>query len=271
MERLLRIFYNNGSFFTFCILQMVCLFFIVNSNSTQSAIAMETWSLRTGKIKSFYTSANSYLDLEEESNISRRSNARLMGLLATSRYSTVAEIDSIVDSTTDQRFNFLSTRIINKSPYGPNNTFVIDRGSDFGVEPGQGVMDSNGLLGIVDLVTAKHARVLSVLHSGARVSAGVETGHFGTLQWDGLDPRRMTVTAIPDFVILPDSAAVRTTGYSNVFPTNQIIGTVESAATQPGTGLQTLTIRLSNDPLTASTAYVVLDLFKEELSQLKER
>jgi rod shape-determining protein MreC len=80
----------------------------------------------------------------------------------------------------------------------------------------------------------------------------------------------MTVTDIPDYAKVSPGDTLYTTGYSNVFPTGQIIGTVESTKIQPGTGSQNLVIVLSNEPLNSANAYVVQDLFKEELETLKQ-
>lgn len=271
MERLLRLFYNNGSFFTFCFLQIVCFYLIINRNSPQSDIALETWSVRTGKFKSALSGVNQYFDLREREEISKREIAKLKSLLPYNRYPTVPEIEKFLDSTSTQRFSYLATNIVNRTAYAPNNTFVIDRGSDFGVEPGQGVVDENGLLGIIDLVTERHARAVSILHGASRISAGLSDGAFGTLRWDGLDPRRMTLTNIPDYITVAEADTVYTTGYSNVFPTNQVIGLVESVKIQPGTGNQSLTIILNNDPLRTRHAFVVQDLFKEEFSKFQEQ
>jgi len=271
MERLLRLFYNNGSFFTFCFLQIVCLYLIVNRNSPQSEIALETWSVRTGTLKSALTEVNQYVDLREREKISKQEIAKLKSLLPFNRYPTMAEIETYLDSTSAQRFSYLAASVVNRTPYGPNNTFIIDRGADFGVAPGQGVVDEDGLLGIIDQVTPRFARAISILHGAARISAGLRDGTYGTLQWDGLDPRRMTVVNVPDYITITPGDSIYTTGYSNVFPTRQVIGTVESTEVQTGTGSQSLTVVLNNDPLRARHAFVVQDLFKEELSQLQER
>lgn len=268
MERLLRLFYNNGSFFTFGVLQVICLFLIVNRNSPQSDIALETWSIGTGKVRSAAGNVNEYLNLREQADIHQRENAKLRSLLPFNRYNTVAELETFLDSTSAQRYTYLATRIVNRTPYGPNNTFVIDRGADLGVAPGQGVVGDEGLLGIVDRVTAGHARVVSILHGAVRVSAGLKSGSYGTLNWPGKDPRKVVVDDLPEYVRVSPGDTVYTTGYSNVFPTDLAIGVVESADVQPGTGNQSLTVRLMNSPLSVRHAYVVQDLFKEELSEL---
>ncbi len=271
MEQLLRIFYNNGSFFTFVGLQLFCLYLIVNFNSPQSEIFQETLAVRGGSVKSAAEQINGFLDLREENQVLQRELAATRGRLPEAGYRSEVTIDSIEDKQYLQRFVYLAANIINRSAFKPNNTCVIDRGNSLGVVQGQGVVDDNGLIGIVDLATERHARVISILHQATRISAGLRNGTFGTLQWDGKDPRRMTLADIPEYLTVQEKDSVFTTGYSNIFPTGQLIGLVEQIEVQPGTGSKELTVLLSNDPLTSSHAYVVQDLFKEELESLNNR
>ncbi|TXF90062.1 rod shape-determining protein MreC [Neolewinella aurantiaca] len=269
MEQILRIFYKNGSFFTFAGLQLLCLYLIVNFNSPQSAIAVETASIFTGSVKSGAGTVEGYLNLAEENEIQRREIADLRSRLPEAGYSTTLETDSIEDKTYAQRFIHLTANVINRSPFSPNNTLVIDRGTGQGVAAGQGLVGREGLIGIVDLPTENFSRVISILHRSARISAGLRNNAYGTLQWDGTDPRRMILTDIADYLTVMEGDTVFTTGFSNVFPTGQVIGTVESSEVQPGTGSQNLIVRLINDPLHTNNVFVVRDLFKDELAKLK--
>ena len=269
MEQILRIFYKNGSFFTFTGLQLLCLYLIVNFNSPQSAIAVETASIVTGSVKSGAGTVESYLNLEEQNEIQRREIADLRSRLPESGYSTTVRTDSIEDQAYAQRFIHLTANVVNRSPFSPNNTLVIDRGTSQGVAAGQGVVGSTGLIGIVDLSTEHFSRVISILHRSARISAGLRNNAYGTLRWDGQDPREMVLTDIPDYLAIANGDTVFTTGFSNVFPTGQAIGTVKSSEKQAGTGSQNLLVELVNDPLHTNNAFVVRDLFKEELARLK--
>ena len=269
VQQLIRIFYNNGSFFTFVALQLLSVYCIISFNSPQNAIAAETWSIRAGAVKSVAQNARTYLDLEEENEAQRQEIARLRQLLPESRYNTGSEVDSIRDEQFVQRYNFLSVHVVNRSPYRPNNTLIIDKGRSLDVRPGQGIVGSTGLVGIVDRVTENHARVLSILHQSIRISAGLSSGAFGTLRWDGRDPRYCTVTDMADYIKVIPGDTVFSTGYSNVFPTRQVIGFVESTEVQPGTGSQNLRVKLSNKPLRESNVFVVQDLFKDELNELE--
>ncbi len=268
MERLLNFLLRSGSFFLFALLEVICFFLIVNFNSNQSAIWAKTTSVYFGSYNEWMADRRAYWDLDESNNVLRRENARLRGLLPNAAYDSEAEVDSLADEARLQRYNYLAARIINKSPYGPNNTLIIDRGSDFQVTRGQGVVAAEGLIGIVSEVTARYARVLSILHLSTRISAGLGNNAYGTLRWDGNDPRFMTVTDIPEYVTVTPGDTVFTTGYSNVFPTGLVIGTVAATEVQPGTGSQHLSVELLGKPLLVNSGYLVQDLFKEELDYL---
>lgn len=269
MEQILRIFYKNGSFFTFAGLQLLCLYLIVNFNSPQSAIAAETASIVTGSVQGAVGKAEGYLNLEEQNEIQRREIADLRGRLPGAGYSTTVKTDSLEDEAYAQRFIHLTANVVNRSPYSPNNTLVIDRGTSQGVAAGQGVVGQEGLIGIVDLPTEHFARVVSILHRSARISAGLRNNAYGTLKWDGQDPREMLLTDIADYLKVAPGDTVFTTGFSNVFPTGIPIGTVISTEVQAGTGSQDLAVQLINDPLHTGSAFVVRDLFKDELARLK--
>ncbi len=269
MGRLLRIILNSGGLFTFAILQLVCLYLIVNHNDDQREIWLETQSVYGSYFTEQLNAKLAFLDVARQNEVLRRENAALLARIPGSAYSTRVDTVPVDDSIFQQRFTYLASRVVNKSPYGPYNTLIIDRGSNLRVERGQGVLADGGLLGIVSEVTPRHARVISILHLDVRISAGLDNEAFGTLRWDGHDPRRVTLTDMPDYVPVAPNDTIYTTGYSNVFPTGLPIGTVESTESLPGTGSQDLTVLLLNDPLLASNGYVVRDLFKEELERLK--
>ncbi len=268
MGQLLRILLNSGGLFTFAILQFLCLYLIVHHNDAQQEIWLETKSVYGSYFTEQLNAKLSFLDVARENEVLRRENAALLARIPGSAYHTAVDTTPVVDSLFQQRFTYLASRVVNKSPYGPYNTLIIDRGSNLLVERGQGVVSDGGLLGIVSEVTPRHARVISILHLDTRISAGLDNNAFGTLRWDGRDPRRVTLTDMPDYVPVAPNDTIYTTGYSNVFPTGLPIGTVESSESLPGTGSQDLTILLLNDPLLASNGYVVRDLFKEELERL---
>ena len=150
MEQILRVFYNNGSFLTFLALQLVSVYLIINFNSSQGDIAAETWALRTGTLRSATTAVGGYMDLRVINADQQARIAELKGMLEESGYDTAVRRDSFADPARLQRFTYLNAEAVNRSPYGPNNTLVINKGSELGVSVGQGVVSDRGLVGVVD-------------------------------------------------------------------------------------------------------------------------
>jgi rod shape-determining protein MreC len=266
--RLLGILLRSGGLFTFVLLELVSLYLLVHHNDAQRTIWLETKTVYGSYVTEQINERLAFLDVARENELLRRENAALLSRIPAAAYPTLADTASVIDSAHQQRYTFLASRVVNKSPYGPYNTMVIDRGENLGVQRGQGVLADGGLLGVVSEVGSRYARVISILHLDTRISAGLDNRAFGTLRWDGRDPRRVTITDMPDYVPIGANDTIFTTGYSNVFPTGLPIGTVERSEALPGTGSQNLTVVLLNDPLLATNGYVVQDLFKEELDAL---
>ncbi|MEL6273720.1 MAG: rod shape-determining protein MreC [Bacteroidota bacterium] len=270
MNRLLQIIFQSGSFFTFVILELICFYLVINFNSTQRDIYLETVSVYTGGVNERAKAVGSYFSLRNKVDSLQNEIAALRARLPESSYTVTSQVDSISDDSLRQRYVYLAADIVNKSPFGPNNTFVINQGRKNGVELGQGVVAHAGLVGIVTAVSNGHARVMSLLHRDTRLSAGLKTNFYGTLRWDGIDPRYMTLTDMKDYVEVIVGDTIISTGYSNIFPTGIPIGTVTKLDRLPGTGNWKLKVELLNDPLQVRYVYVVKDLFKEDLSHLTE-
>ncbi len=272
MDGLLQWLLSRGaSFIVLMLLEGIAFYLIINFNSPQQAIALETWSLYANRVNKRYDATVSYLHLKEQISRLEQENARLMGQLPLAGYADSLIVESFQDSLRRQRFVFLSANIINKSPQGLRNTFVIDRGYIHGVEKNQGVVTDQGVVGIVIDVTAQNARVLSAWHQDFLLSAGLRNKDpFGSLVWKGDDSRYMQLTAIPEFASVELGDTVETTGFSNVFPSGIVIGTVDHISIRPGDNNYDLRVRLFQNLYSVRHVYVVRDLKKEDLNRLQQ-
>lgn len=271
MSRLAELLFQGSSFLTFVVLEMICFYLIINFNSDQRAIYLETVSVYTGSVNEKVTNLTDYVGLRDRVAELQNEVTELRARLPESLYDATTSVDSINDDSLRQRYVYLAAEIINKSPYGPNNTFIINQGEAAGVARGQGVVAGVGLVGIVTAVADQHARVMSLLHRDTRLSAGVKSRHFGTLRWDGQDPRIMTLADMKSYVPVQTGDTIFTTGYSSVFPTDLPIGIVTKKQALAGTGNWELEVTLLNDPLGLHYVYVTKDLFKEDLARLNPK
>lgn len=268
MSRLIQFFFQSSSFFTFLVLEMFCFYLIVNFNSQQRDIYLESLSVYTGSVTKQVDELNSYIGLKKQVAELQSELAHLQARLPAAYYSNKETADTLVDDSLRQRFIYEPTEIISKSPYGPNNSFIINKGQRDSIYKGQGIVSPSGIVGIVTTVAKQHARALSVLHRDVKISAGLRNGYFGTLVWDGKDPRFMHLEDLKDYVSVQLGDTVFTTAYSGVFPTDIAIGTVEKKGRLAAEGSWILSVALLNEPLRLRHVHLVKDLYKDDLAPL---
>ncbi|MEM9836945.1 MAG: rod shape-determining protein MreC [Bacteroidota bacterium] len=268
MSRIADFLFQGSSFFLFIFLEMICFYLIINFNSDQRAIYLETVSVYTGSVNEKVTDLTDYVNLKSKVAELQRENSVLLAQLPGSKAHQPTRVDTFQQDSLQQRYEYLPAEIINRSPYGPNNSFIINQGKGAGVKVGQGVVSGQSVVGIITAVANEHARAMSLLHRNTRLNAGLKSKHFGTLRWNGHDPRYMTLTDMKDYVEVNEKDTVYTTGYSSIFPTGLPLGTVATKERLRGTGNWKLSVKLFRDPLAIQYVYVVQNLFKEDLARL---
>ena len=265
-----------ASFLTFVGLELLCLFLIINKNSDQRDIYLETKSVWTNAIGGKMSSWVNYFGLRAAHDSIKNLNGELMERAFNEELSADVPLGPLLDSlladtaNSAQRYELLPAKIVMKSPYSRSgNTYNIDRGRQHGVQRGQGVISERGPIGIVTHVENKYARVMTLLDPNSRISACLANNVHGSLMWDGKDPRYSTLHYIPDYIRHPETNdTIYTTSYSNVYPTGIPIGRIEEYIPQSGSGLWQIKVELFENLMAVDHAFVVIDLDKEELEAL---
>src|SRR5262249_49390100 len=131
-------------------------------------------------------------------------NAELRGLLKQSfdspDTSAVIKIDSLLKDTLGRirKFTFLPAKVVNNDVSDQNNYITLYRGSKQGVHVDMGVIGPEGIVGKVISVSDNYCLVMSMLNRNSKVSAMMKKGFYtGLADWDGKDPRYITVHNIP--------------------------------------------------------------------------
>lgn len=112
---------------------------------------------------------------------------------------------------------------------------MIDKGRADGVEKEMGLISPLGIAGIIVEVSSNYATAMSLLHKDSKISARLKkNGQMVNVSWDGKDYKKGLVEDIPTHIIPEAGDTVLTSGYSFVFPTNMMIGTVGENVTMGG-------------------------------------
>lgn len=261
-----------GSWVTFLVLEAFSLTLVVEYNQYQNQIFAHSANVVTGTLNKKKTSVFKYWSLGDENERLQAENARLRRALSAVQATTaVPDSSDRFPEALRERFEFIPARVINKTLLGQNNYFTIDRGARDSIVQHMGVIGDQGLIGIITNVSQHYAKVMTILHSQTRISASIKgQSYFGSLLWDGRKTDIMTLEDIPKIVDVSPGDTIITSGYSNIFPPNIVIGTVESSELKPGEGGRTISVKLINDLSSLTYAYVIKDRMASDLKKLEE-
>ena len=226
MYKLVQFFRKYYPIFLFVLLEVLAINFYAGSTSHTRATLVATTGKVTGWIYSVASSVGDYFSL-------RRDNKVLLERLAAAE-NRVAMLQSAVGDTVcvdsvQCRYVFATARVVSNSIVHQDNYFIIDKGTDDGIEENMGVLSADGaVVGYVRSCSENYSACVSVLNRSFSVGGRLsDSEYFGSVYWDGSDPRTVTLGDIPRYADVAVGDTVRS-AYSLRFPSGCLIGTVAS-------------------------------------------
>jgi rod shape-determining protein MreC len=292
MRALFILFFRNGGFVTFVVVEALCFWLIVNFNERQNSVWAYSMGLLSSDISDKRQKTSDYFSLRRQRDSLAAENTRLQQQLANERYvrlqmaysdtlhngalrdSTAIAPDSVRLRKGRPRYQYIPARIISNTIGSGNNFLVLNRGSNDGLTADMAVISEQGIVGIVRHVTPGYAYVMSVLHRQTKISARLKKSNgFGSLTWERSDPSIMTLSYIPKHFVIAPGDTVMTSGFSQMFPKEVMIGTVEEPPLpdEDNPYFLKVQVRLSQDMTTAESVYVVKNLDAAELEALRNK
>lgn len=271
MQQILYFISKNSTRLLFLLLLIFSLFLTVQTHSYHKSKLLHSANFVSG---TFYEKTNSiteYLHLKDENNRLAEENARLKQIL----YNSEIIVDSTFALNPNVRvardFKLFQAKIIRNSYHKKNNYLTIKGGNENGVEKDMGVINSNGVIGIVENVSKNYATIQSILNTHTRISAKVSnSNHFGTIRWDGKNTGFVQLIDIPKLAVLRKGDSIVTGGISTIFPENVPIGTVDKVFTSKNSNFFTINVRLFNDMTSIGSVYLIENINMAEINQLEE-
>ncbi|HSU28537.1 MAG TPA: rod shape-determining protein MreC [Chitinophagaceae bacterium] len=266
------------TFFSFLALQALSLWFLFTYNRFHRAKFLGIANEVTGRINKQYNKIQDYFSLKEENRRVHKLNDSLLNLLSgnyASHDTTVQLVtDSIqIDSSGKyRRYLSRSAVVVYNTVIFPKNYMQINRGSAQGIKDNMAVIGSDGsVVGVVVNVSANFSQVMSLLNVQSTVNASLKkTGEFGTVEWDGKDPRFLLLKKIPKTVDVKPGDTILTSKYSFNIPPGYMVGTVADIKTDNTTGLYLLRIRTAANFYSLQQVHVIENLDRAEQVRLFE-
>lgn len=274
MRNLLNFLLKYSTWFVFAFYVTLSCFLLVNKSSYMQSVYLSSANVVTGAIFETATGVTGYFNLRDINRSLQERNAQLENELLNLKHQ-LAEVETLVDDSASiakysKRFGYEIAAVINNSTRHPKNYFTINKGELDGVRTGMGVVDQNGVVGIVNVSGSHMSRVISLLNETQHFSVKLKNTPFvGTLSWKGGDPYIAYMEEVPRHVVYQIGDTVVTSGYSTTFPEGIDIGTVISRVKGSDDSFFILKVKLSPDFRSLSTVRVIKDVFKNEIDSLQ--
>ncbi len=254
--------YNN--ILLFLILEVLCIIMLVNNLPYQKRKLTKVGNAISGGLFKTKTNCTNYFSLKEENQLMVEHNAFLMSQL----YNANSDTSVLTDSSSFD-FRFIPAKVINNSIYNVNNYLLIDKGRKDGIEKDMGVICEKGVVGKVVNVTEHYASVISMLHPYTVVSARfTDNQHIANVTWGNRDYHFGTVNDIPLHLDLEKGDTLVTSGFSNIYPADIMIGTIEEMLESDSKDFNSAKIRFSTNFSTLRHVFVIENLHQIEIDSL---
>jgi rod shape-determining protein MreC len=209
---------------------------------------------------------SSYLDLAKNNEKLIAENIKLKTLELihfTEKFPKKRAIDTFA-------FQVMGARIIKNSYNRARNYLIIDQGYKDGIETEMGVISSDGVVGIVNQVTADFSSVISILHRDLKINASFKkNGAYGSLSWQGKHPNRMKLNDVSTLNPVMEGDTIVTGGMSDYFPHGIPIGKVFNFQKPELEGYYDIDVELFSNLTQKKFVYVLKNTNKDQLNQLK--
>lgn len=280
MRKLLEFLVTKRHWFLFVLLEIACLVLIFQNANYQRTVLISTTNVITGHIASlsgnmsgFFNMRTMNRELAEKNGELEMQLLQLQNQIEQLQAREIPFNGQVADSTRLFPYRFIMAQVKNNSVTQLSNYITINKGTKDGIAPQMGVVSEKGVVGIVSLVSDHFSVVLPVLNPKFRLSCKVLGNNLtGSLTWDGRSARYAQLKEIPRHVEFQKGDTVVTSGYSAIFPTGIIMGTIADYRREHDDNFYTLDIELSTNFQALDYVRVLINEEREEQRKLeKER
>lgn len=279
MQYLIAFLKRHTFFFLFLLLEGIALVWVVQHHKYQRSVVYQYSNQLVGSVFMVFNNASEYFELVTINERLQQENATLRNKLESSFIiddtSTALKQDTLsfisMDSSYMQYYVHEPVKIIHNSVHKANNYIMINKGRKHGIEQDMGLRGSKGILGIIVNTSPHFSWAMTMLHSNVRISAKLKKNNqMGTVSWEGPDFRTGKLSDIPSHIDVSSGDTILTSGFSNIFPEDLLIGSVTQANFDKTQNIYDIRFRFAEDFNALQYGYVIKNLYREEQQELME-
>lgn len=270
MQQIFNFVLKNSNRLLFLLLLVTSFLLTIQSHSYHKSKIISSANFFTGGIYQRINTVDEYFGLRAQNEELAQENARLKAILFNQKDTTkLPEIDTIKGV---KKTVITVAKVIHNTYSIQENFITINKGSTSGIKPNMGVINSAGIVGIVDNTSKNFATIISLLNVNIKINAKIKkSNHFGTLSWNGKSTGFAQLTDVPRLAGVRKGDTIVTGAESTVFPENIGIGTIDKVYTEKETNYYTLDIKLFNDMTNLGHVYVIKNKDADEIINLENQ
>ncbi len=248
----------------------ISLVLTIQSHSYHKSKIISSANFLSGGVYEKVNNVKEYLSLRSQNEQLVLENARLKSLVFNKKdTAAIKKLDSIKGVLPK---DIIVSKVIHNSYDVYENYLTINSGENAGIKPDMGVINSLGIIGVVDNISPNYATIISILNKKSRINAKLKkSDHFGSLVWNGKSTGFVQLIDVPRLASVHKGDTVVTGGQSVIFPENINIGTIAKIYTDDETNYFTIDVKLFNDMTNLGHVYILKSKNREEILNLENR
>lgn len=273
MQQIINFILKNSNKLLFLLLLCISLILTIQSHSYHRSKVVNSANFVTGGAYQQISDIREYFNLKNQNKQLVQENNYLKKVLYNTSDTTIIQtrFEPTRVTYSDTLFNVTTARVINNSYNKPNNYLTINKGSKQKIESDMGVVNSLGIVGIVEKTSDNYATVQSVLNIKSAINAKVKnSNHFGSLTWNAKNVGYVQLIDVPRLAQIRKGDTIVTGGRSTIFPENIPIGCIEKVYLDIETNNFTIDVRLFNDMTNLGNVYIIDNINKAEIIALEK-
>ena len=253
MRNLLNFLLKYNYWLLFILLEVICFVLLFRFNNYQQSVFFTSANVVAGKVYEVSGGISSYFHLKSvNEDLLDRNMALEQQITNLENRLKDYRIDSITMNSIryleQADYKIFKAHVIRNSLNQADNYITLGKGSSAGIRPEMGVIDGNGVVGIVYKTSPSYSLVISVLNSKSSISCKIiGSEYFGYLKWEYGDSRYAYLKDLPRHAEFNLGDTVVTSGYSTVFPAGVMVGTVDDMSDSNDGLSYLLKIKLATD------------------------
>ena len=277
MRNLWQFLVKYSNLLLFLLLEVVALFFVFSKGGLPHSAWVSSANRVTGSFYQAWNNVTTYFFLRSENERLVAENVELQNRITRLENQLEGQLEAGLPDTVpayvyaEKDLHYIPAKVINFSTSSQRNYLTLNKGARDGVEEDMGVVDQDGVVGIVRAVSDRFSVVIPVINNAFSVSCRfLSNDKLGPLHWDGVDYRYAQLEDIARHVEVHEGDTLVTSGLSDAFPEGIRVGIVEEAELGESDAYYHIKVRLAADFHRLGYVQIIQNKALVEQRQLEE-